>query len=76
MANAEIVASLIALAPYIALIAALGVAIYAGVKAYNADADAAKEAAAGVEVLSKSYDEARNAATELKDTINNWDSAV
>ena len=76
MVNAEIVASLIALAPYIALIAALGVAIYAGVKAYNADADAAKEAAAGVEVLSKSYDEARNAATELKDTINNWDSAV
>ena len=76
MTNAEIVASLIALAPYIALIAALGVAIYAGVKAYNADADAAKEAAAGVEVLSKSYDEARNAATELKDTINNWDSAV
>ena len=76
MANAEIVAGLIALAPYIALIAALGVAIYAGVKAYNADADAAKEAAAGVEVLSKSYDEAKNAASELKDTINNWDSAV
>ena len=76
MANAEIAASLIALAPYIALIAALGVAIYAGVKAYNADADAAKEAAAGVEVLSKSYDEAKNAATELKDTINDWDSAI
>lgn len=76
IANAEIVAGLIALAPYIALVAALGVAIYAVVKAYNTDADAAKEAAAGVEVLSKAYDDAKNAATELKNTINDWDSAV
>lgn len=76
IANAEIVAGLIALAPYIALVAALGVAIYALVKAYNADADAAKEAAAGVEVLSKAYNDAKNAATELKNTINDWDSAV
>ena len=76
IANAEIVAGLIALAPYIALVAALGVAIYATVKAYNAEADAAKEAAAGVEVLSKAYDDAKNAATELKNTINDWDSAV
>ena len=76
IANAEIVAGLIALAPYIALVATLGVAIYALVKAYNADADAAKEAAAGVEVLNKAYDDAKNAATELKNTINDWDSAV
>lgn len=76
IANAEIVAGLIALTPYIALVAALGVAIYATVKAYNADADAAKEAAAGVEVLSKAYDDAKNAATELKNTINDWDSAI
>lgn len=76
IANAEIVAGLIALAPYIALVAAFGVAIYALVKAYNADADAAKEAAAGVEVLNKAYDDAKNAATELKNTINDWDSAV
>lgn len=76
IANAEIIAGLIALAPYIALVAALGVAIYATVKAYNADADAAKEADAGVEVLSKAYDDAKNAATELKNTINDWDSAV
>lgn len=76
IANAEIIAGLIALAPYIALVAALGVAIYATVKAYNADADAAKEAAAGVEVLSKAYDDAKNAATEFKNTINDWDSAV
>lgn len=76
IANAKFVAGLIALASYIALVAALGVAIYATVKAYNADADAAKEAAAGVEVLSKAYDDAKNAATELKNTINDWDSAV
>lgn len=76
IANAKIVAGLIALAPYIALVAAFGVAIYALVKAYNADADAAKEAAAGVEVLNKAYDDAKNAATELKNTINDWDSAV
>lgn len=76
IANAKIVAGLIALAPYIALVATLGVAIYALVKAYNADADAAKEAAAGVEVLNKAYDDAKNAATELKNTINDWDSAV
>lgn len=66
IANAEIVAGLIALAPYIALVAALGVAIYATVKAYNADADAAKEAAAGVEVLSKAYDDAKMLLQNLK----------
>ena len=57
-------------------VAAIGTVIYALVKAYNADADAAKEAAAGVEVLSKAYNDAKNAATELKNTINDWDSAV
>lgn len=76
IANAEIVAGLITLAPYIVLVAALGAVIYNTVKAHNADADAAKEAAAGVEVLSKAYDDAKNAATELKNTINDWDSAV
>lgn len=72
--------SLLAFLGYAALavvaVAAIGAAIYAVVKAYNADADAAKEAAAGVEVLSKAYDDAKNAATELKNTINDWDSAV
>lgn len=72
--------SLLAFLGYAALavvaVAAIGTVIYALVKAYNADADAAKEAAAGVEVLSKAYDDAKNAATELKNTINDWDSAV
>lgn len=72
--------SLLAFLGYTALavvaVAAIGAAIYAAVKAYNADADAAKEAAAGVEVLSKAYNDAKNAAIELKNTINDWDSAV
>ena len=80
IAQGVVNSSLLAFLGYAALavvaVAAIGAAIYALVKAYNADADAAKEAAAGVEVLSKSYDDAKNAATELKNTINDWDSAV
>lgn len=64
------------IAAVIAAIALLAAGIYLLVKAYNADADAAKEAAAGVEILSKAYDDAKNAATELKDTINDWNSAI
>lgn len=80
IAQTVVNSSLLAFLGYAALavvaVAAIGAAIYAVVKAYNADADAAKEAAAGVEVLSKAYDDAKNAATELKNTINDWDSAV
>ena len=80
IAQTVVNSSLLAFLGYAALavvaVAAIGTAIYALVKAYNADADAAKEAAAGVEVLSKSYDEAKNAVTELKNTINDWGSAV
>lgn len=80
IAQTVVNSSLLAFLGYVALavvaVAALGVAIYAAVKAYNADADAAKEAAAGVEVLSKAYDDAKNAATELKNTINDWQTAV
>lgn len=80
IAQTVVNSSLLAFLGYAALavvaVAAIGAAIYATVKAYNADADAAKEAAAGVEVLSKAYDNAKNAATELKNTINDWGSAV
>lgn len=80
IAQTVVNSSLLAFLGYAALavvaVAAIGTGIYALVKAYNADADAAKEAAAGVEVLSKAYDDAKNAATELKNTINDWDSAV
>lgn len=57
-------------------VAALTAVIYALVKAYNADADAAKEATTGVEELTKNYEDAKTAASELKDTISNWDDAV
>lgn len=80
IAQTVVNSSLLAFLGYAALavvaVAAIGAAIYAAVKAYNADADAAKEAAAGVEVLSKAYNDAKNAAIELKNTINDWDSAV
>lgn len=80
IAQTVVNSSLLAFLGYAALavvaVAAIGTVIYALVKAYNADADAAKEAAAGVEVLSKAYNDAKNAATELKNTINDWDSAV
>lgn len=75
IANAEIVAGLIALAPYIALVAALGVAIYAAVKAYNADADAAKKQSEQLEKMTNAYNEANSAAEELKNTINDWTTA-
>lgn len=57
-------------------VAALTAIIYALVNAYNADADAAKEAATGVEELTKNYEDAKTAASELKDTISNWNDAV
>lgn len=80
IAQTVVNSSLLAFLGYAALavvaVAAIGTVIYALVKAYNADADAAKEAAAGIEVLSKAYNDAKNAATELKNTINDWDSAV
>lgn len=76
LANAEFVAQLIALAPYIAIIAAVGVAIYALVKAYNADADAAKHAAEAAEQTSQAADEAKTAADNLRSSINAYDSAV
>ena len=71
-----LLAKVAVIATVVAVIALLTAGILLLVKAYNADADAAKEAAAGVEVLSKAYDDAKNAAIELKNTINDWDSAI
>lgn len=71
-----LLAKVAVIAAVVAVIALLTAGILLLVKAYNADADAAKEAAAGVEVLSKAYDDAKNAAIELKNTINDWDSAI
>lgn len=71
-----LLAKVAVIAAVVAVIALLTAGILLLVKAYNADADAAKEAAAGVEALSKAYDDAKNAAIELKNTINDWDSAI
>lgn len=76
IANAQFAAGIIALAPYIALIAGLGLVLWQAVEAYNADADAAEEASKSAEILSSSYEDAKNSATELKNTISNWNEAI
>lgn len=60
----------------VAGIAAVGVGIYALVKAYNADADAAKQAAEQVEVLTNRYQELQTTAEELKQTISDYSNAI
>ena len=57
-------------------IAAVGVGIYALVKAYNADADAAKQAAEQAEVLTNRYQELQTTAEELKQTISDYSNAI
>ena len=59
-------ARLIMLAPYVALIAALVGGIYLAVKAYNADADAAKRAAETPEETQQAVEDATSAYEELK----------
>ena len=60
----------------IAGIAAVGVAIYALVKAYNADADAAKKAEEEAKRLKDAYNETKTAADELKRTLEDYKSAI
>jgi len=60
----------------VAGIAAVGVGIYALVKAYNADADAAKQAAEQAEVLTNRYQELQTTAEELKQTISDYSDAI
>jgi TP901 family phage tail tape measure protein len=59
-----------------AAIAVVGVTAYELVKAYNADADAAAQAAEQVETLTTRYNELNSAATELKDNISEYDDAI
>ncbi len=60
----------------IAAIAALGVGIYALVNAWNADADAAREAAEASKEAAKAATEAKEAYQELADTFGAYDEAV
>ena len=69
-------AAVAAIAPYVILAGALAVAIYAVVDAYNADAEAAKNAQAQVDSLTTQFDECTTAAEELKKTISSWEDGI
>ena len=57
-------------------VAALAVGIYAAVDAYNAEANAAKEAAEEAENMKKVYEETKKAAEELKSTIDDYNDSI
>ena len=65
----------LAVAAVVAALAVLGAGIYFAVKAFNADAEAAKEAAKQVETLSERYQELKQAAQDFKDTVSNYSEA-
>lgn len=58
-----------------AAVAALGVAIYAGVKAYNADADAAKKATEVHKELKQAYEDEKQALEDLRDSLDAYSEA-
>ena len=66
---------LAAAGPYIAIIAALGVTVWGVVKAYNAEADAAKAAAEAEEELKNQLEETKTAYNELINTIEDYNDA-
>lgn len=68
-----------ALPPLLAITAAIAAIIgigYALVKAWNADADAAKAAAENASHLKKSYEELKTSADELKQSISDYSDAI
>lgn len=72
-----------ALAPVLPIIIAIAAAVGAlvavvklSIDAYNADANAAEEAANQVKNLTERYNELNNAATELKNNISEYDDAI
>lgn len=60
----------------IAALAALGVAIYAVLKWWNKDADAAKEAAKAAEEAREAADNAKEAYTQLAETFDKYDAGI
>lgn len=56
-------------------VGALGAAIYAGVKAYNADADAAKKATKIHKELKKVYEDEKQALEDLEDSLDAYTEA-
>ena len=59
-----------------AAIAVLVGAVYACVQAYNADANAAKNAQKSVEDLTSAYEDCREKAEELKETLGDYEEGV
>lgn len=60
----------------IAALAALGVGIYAVIKAYNADAEAAEEAEEAAKEASATAEEAASNYEKIKSAAENYDSAI
>jgi len=60
----------------IVVLGALAAAIYFAVKAYNKDADAAKEAAKVAEEAAKTYENAKKAAADLRNEVSSYKDAV
>ena len=56
-------------------VGALGAAIYAGVKAYNADADAAKKATKVHKELKEAYENEKQALEDLRDSLDAYSEA-
>lgn len=67
---------LVAALPYIAVLGVLGVAIWKSVKAYNADADAAKAAAVAQDHATEAAKRATAAYDELKDAVGEYQELV
>lgn len=64
-----------AAAAVVAVLGAIGVGAYLAVKAYNADSDAAKKAAAAAKEVKDSYDEIKTSYDELKDSLSQYQEA-
>ena len=65
-----------AIAPFVAIAAAIGVAAYGIYKWYNKDADAAERAAQATKEANQHYQELKNTLTDFNNSISAYDDAV
>lgn len=75
IAAAAFAAQLITILPYIAAIGALVAVIYSLVQAYNADANAAKEAEKNAEAQKKAYEDLKQSYDNLKKSLEEYQNA-
>lgn len=73
---AALLAKMAAMLPYVAIAAAVGVAIYAIVKAYNAEAEALETANKALEESTNAYNNATNAANKFKDAVKDYQDGI